>query len=74
VRDKAEDGRIAQDRRPQAMRAEVYRGYKLEIHQEDGAWLVEIAGTGWRSTLHRGVEKALDEARPWIDANKPKVP
>lgn len=55
------------------MRAEVYRGYKLEIHQEDGAWLVEIAGTGWRSMLHRDVENALDEARLWIDVNKPKI-
>jgi hypothetical protein len=55
------------------MRAEVYVGYKLEIHQEDGARLVEIAGTGWRSMLHRDVEEALDEARLWIDANKPKI-
>jgi hypothetical protein len=53
---------VGKTKRPETQSAEVYRGYKLEIHQEDGAWLVEIAGTGWRSMLHRDVDKALDEA------------
>jgi hypothetical protein len=55
------------------MRAVVYRGYKLEIHHEDGAWLVGIAGTGWWSRRHIEIENALDEARLWIDVNLPKI-